>query len=89
MRKILIFTGLKLAEIMGVCGIVGILYGMGWFITNVIGYDPKGSNIAWLIFKGFYLGLIPLFLIFAIGIGIYHVIKANWTWADRISRKKK
>ncbi|KKL83324.1 hypothetical protein LCGC14_1975940 [marine sediment metagenome] len=87
--KLLICIELKLAEILGVCGFAGIAYGLGWFITNIIGFSPKDSNVALLIVKGFCVGGGGLALIYLTGFGIYCAIKANWQWADRIKRGKK
>lgn len=86
MVKILIFIGLKIAEILGVCGIVGILYGIGWLLTYQLGIDPDMTG-GWLCFKGFFC-LAFLVIIFVIGFGIYCAIKANWAWADRLSKKR-
>lgn len=86
MKKILIFIGLKLAEALGICGIVGILYGMGYFVTRVMGWATHMD----LWYETIVMGVIPLLMlfgIFAVGFLIYEVIKANWAWADRISKK--
>ena len=84
--KILIFIGLKLAEILGVCGIVGILYGIGCLITCVIGFDPEMNHWAILILKGF-ISLSLLIGIVFIVYSIYEAIKANWAWAERLRKK--
>jgi hypothetical protein len=80
--KLLIVIELKLAEILGVCGIVAILYGFGCIMTYVLGIDRAMTNPVVMICKGviFVGGLFVLF-------GIYHAIKANWAWAGRIAKK--
>ncbi len=84
--KLLIFIGLKLAEILGVCGCIGILYGLGLVMTYVIGFKPEDTRWGHILAKGF-ISLGGLFLIFIISLGIYHAIKANWAWATRLSKK--
>ncbi len=91
MRKILIFIGLKIAEILGVCGIVGILYGIGLFAIylNIPLTHKNWVEIALIGFVCVF-GL-PAIILLPYGIGhiIYDVIKANWAWADRITKKKR
>ena len=83
--KLLICIELKLAEILGVCGILGIFYGFGILVDPLIfpGFDPQLGRL-W--FSGF-IGCVIIAVIFLICCGIYHAIKANWQWAERISKK--
>ncbi|HDY67624.1 MAG TPA: hypothetical protein ENH85_07525 [Candidatus Scalindua sp.] len=82
--KLLICIELKLAEILGVCGIVGILYGFG-IIFNPI-FFPYRNTTPSIFFSGFIV-IWCMAILFMIGVGIYHAIKANWAWADRLSKK--
>ena len=79
--KIMIFIGLKLAEILSVCGI-------GYFTVNVIGIKPEDCDNNWVNYPlmGVF-SLAALLFIFVIYVGIYHAIKANWAWAERLRKK--
>lgn len=88
--KLLICIELKIAEILGVCGIVGILYLIGYFVVGL-----KFFSYMNLWYEMIITGLICLIalailfaILFAICGGIYEVIKANWNWADRLSKKR-
>jgi hypothetical protein len=86
MKKILIFIGLKLAEILGVCGIAATLYGLGMFTDSFL-FPGFHISILRTFFSGF-IGLIAIVVIIGICLCIYHAIKANWNWADRIAKWK-
>ena len=86
MERILIFVGLKIAEILGICGIVGILYGIGYFNVRVMGWFDDMELWFELVLVGV-LVLAILFLIFMLGTGIYCAIMANWEWASKLSKK--
>lgn len=90
MKKILIFIGLKVAEVLGFCGCVGILYGIGSFAIYMgLHFDDETKYAGWAypILVGVILGTGVLAL-FAIGIPVHHFVKTNWNWADRINRRK-
>ena len=84
--KLLICIELKLAEILGVCGIIGILYLIGY---SVVGLKFFSHMNLWyeMIITGL-LCLVALFMLFSLCVGIYQVIKANWAWAERISKNR-
>ena len=86
--KLLICIELKLAEILGVCGIVVIMYGMGYFVTRIMGVAAHMDLWYEIIAMGF-LPLSMLLGIFMLSIGIYEIIKANWAWAERLKNKHK
>ena len=79
MKRILIFIGLKIAEILSVCGIIGIMYGIGYFILNI-----TEKTVVW------YEALAIGFMVVLIGAVLYLIlseaIKANWKWAGRLSK---
>ena len=85
---LLICIELKLAEILGVCGIVGILYGFGLCIDSI--FFSRIHEWYIIVLKGLWL-LCVIGFGFGVGywiaFGIYHAIKANWAWAERISKK--
>ena len=86
--KLLIVIELKLAEILGVCGIVGILYGIDLFLTPTV--FPMTKEWYWLITKG--IGYLATGVVgFSIGYGmsfiIHQLIVANWAWAERLKKK--
>lgn len=72
MKRILIFIGLKIVEILGACGIIAIAYYIGQYYLY-LGLDSDGSDSI----RAVILGFASLFVCFAIGIGIYAVLKAN------------
>ncbi len=86
MRKILIFIGLKIAEILGGVGIMATVYGLGLGLNHII--YPKQDTWFQIVLKGV-IALCAITIANLIGIGIYYGIKANWNWADRITNKKK
>lgn len=87
MRKILIFIGLKIVEILALCVGVGILYGLGIFVDPIIFPNFYISTMR-IFFAGF-VGICIIAVIFLIALAIYYAIKANWDWADSISKGKK
>ncbi|KKM60013.1 hypothetical protein LCGC14_1546090 [marine sediment metagenome] len=84
--KILIFIGLKLAEILGVCGIVGILYGIGIITDPIIFWDFEETSLVRTLSAGF-IGIVIIIGLSLTAFGIYCVIKANWAWAERLRKK--
>ncbi len=85
--RLLICIELKLAEILGVCVILGIFYLIGY---SVVGLKFFSHMNLWyeMIISGLMCFLV-LFLLFLIWIGIYSAIKANWAWAERISKNRQ
>lgn len=81
MKTILIFIGLKLLEILGICGIIVIAYYIGQYYLY-LGLADDGAP-----FMPAFLGLVSMFVSFVIGMGIYAGIIANWEWASKLSRK--
>lgn len=86
MKKILIFIGLKIMEILGVCGITAIAYGIGCFSTRVLGFATHMDLWYEIVIMGF-VCLFILFAGFLICMGIWQALKANWKWADKIVNK--
>ncbi|KKM07771.1 hypothetical protein LCGC14_1730530 [marine sediment metagenome] len=84
--KLLIVIELKLAEILGVCVIVGILYGSG-LALNSVWY--RGIDTKLEIFTKGILVYLCISVLYLISFGIYHAIKANWAWAERLKNKHK
>ena len=78
--KVLVFIGLKIAEIIGMAVAVGLLYGIGWVMQRVPGWGDMEVSV-WLnaavslICLGFILIGVWCFICF---------IKQNWKWADCI-----
>ncbi len=80
MKRILIFIGLKIVEILGVCGIVGIAYYIGQY------YLYLGLEEGEELFLPTFLGLASMVVSLVIGMGIYAGIKANWSWAGGLTK---
>ena len=85
--KLLICIELKLAEILGVCGIVGIICGIEAILVYLKVFHNVDKFNDWV--GCWFLTLIVMGFTFAIGCGIYHAIKANWAWAERLKNKHK
>ncbi len=84
--KLLIVIELKLAEILGVCAIPTILYGMGIIVDPIIFWEFRETSLIRTVFSG-YIGCLVIALFVLLCFGIYHAIKANWAWASRLSKK--
>jgi len=90
MKKVLIFTGLKIAEIIGV---IIVLFGVskfGLWASYVIDGDIDIPNVFVRHLCGAWLGICILVAIALtlslIGFGIYQLIKSNWKLADKLSK---
>lgn len=89
MKRILIFIGLKAAEIGGIIVLCFGLRRLARFIyCNIFDYS---SSMDWsdYLMCGFIIPLCALFLIAIIGAVIFIVLSSNWEWADKISRRNK
>lgn len=84
MKRILVFIGLKIAEVTGLFGIfAGLSYGHRFLSTRLIWLEP---------FAGFWVnGFVGSMLLVAVcGIllvticGSIEIVRANWRWAKRI-----
>ena len=83
MKKLLVFLGLKAAE---VSAIVFIPWGLGLLIKYL-----SPVVVANALPPMWILGIMSLFVIYGIVISIYFiyiVVLANWDWADKIINKK-
>jgi len=85
MKKVIIFIGLKIAEIVG---IVFVPYWVGWFIIShrINEFSVIDVFLSWV------LG-ICLILLFGGGCVIIYeivpvIIKKNWQWAKELSGEK-
>lgn len=84
MKRISIFIGLKIVEILGVCGIVGIFYCLHLGLASISTSKIFIYSIAGIVGGG----IVALFFLslYAIGTGIALAIKANWRWAGRLTK---
>jgi hypothetical protein len=95
-KTILIFIGLKLTEIMAVCGVIAITYFIGYFVdpwlTKILYKDIYPDIRPYERYHSlcFLVGLFVYCFLIVIGIAGYGIcagVKANWNWAKRISKK--
>lgn len=87
MNRILIFIGLKIAEILGIAGIFFVPYGTGMLWIYIGSPFPKQITHFDRFMTGFifYIGLLVLF---GIGWLTWYWIKRNWKWAGEIINRK-
>ena len=85
MKVILYCIGLKIAEIVAICGILYVAYLIGGFITYLSGMSVALEPI-WLGHT--LIGIIILFISIAISVGIYNGIRLNWKWAEKLAGKE-
>lgn len=89
MKKVFIFIGLKIAEIVGV---FVLLFATSEFVFFA-GILVREENFYINLFAGGIVGFLVLFMFVAIpgiiGLGFYLLVKKNWEWAKRISGQKK
>lgn len=84
MKKVLIFIGLKIAELVGL--VIGFSLFCCWMYLVTISLDNlkagvvKVNNIVILSFTG-------LFVLVVIVMGLIIVIRKNWELADKLSKK--
>jgi len=83
MKKLLVFLGLKVAEISAV---VFIPWGLGLLIKYLV-----PTTVASSLPPMWILGIMSLFVIYGIVVSIYFIyiiVLSNWDWADKIINKK-
>ncbi len=83
MKKILYFIGLKILEI----GATGVAYYLLCLLAEFL--LPDGYLHFWLggLFLFLYAFLTVMFA-FLIGWGLWGIVKSNWKFADKLSRRK-
>ena len=93
MKRIIIFIGLKIAELSGVI-IAYLLFSLlGFFLMDL--FDNTSSS-CWYNFIHFVFGICVSFLTVSLLIGLYFAItewipywiESNWDWAKRLSKRK-
>ncbi len=98
MKRIVIFIGLKLAEL-SVLGsvIVGLSLLGQWIKCNYYNYyEARQSFESWAAFgENFIEGIVSIFLIVlvlvlfgAIIYGTIYLVKKNWKWSKKLARKE-
>lgn len=97
MKTILIFIGLKLAEVLGIAGLIIGIYYLGvlaapitWQKVMLSTRIPKNE------LEFFFCGIITICITFlavmaflCVSILLLEVIKANWDYAKELSKRKK
>ncbi len=78
MKRILLFIGLKIAEI---AGVVFMPYFIGLRVVT------KWPGV-WTDCPAWIVGFLTLFILFVACIGICGFIEANWNWAGKILKRK-
>ena len=95
MKRIVIFIGLKVAELIGVGLGYLLLSGFGYFLMNL---EPDETNPeCWYSILYALIGLMCVVTIGLVLIILYFVItelipnwlESNWNWAGRLSSKRK
>ena len=85
MKRILVFIGLKVAEI---GAIIFVPYWLGKYVCNSFEY-PQASSY-WV--EGVFMIFVVLAAILIVGVsvaGIVSLIYGNWEWAGKITRRLK
>jgi len=93
MKRILIFSSLKIVEISGFCIICYLLSLYGYWIDSFftkgnIVHDVWGFIASIIIgfIIGIFLPLILLVILISICYGIYLFILKNWEWSNKITK---
>ena len=93
MRKVLIFIGLKIAEIIGTLILIFAISKFGLWFDGITDSNIENPHLFLRYFFGFWVGLmtlvVGLIVLLGIGYGLYYVVKTNWKWADKLSKTKK
>lgn len=84
MKRILLFIGLKIVEIVGVILGVIIIFAFLWGIIWTLEHCRSLHNI--IVFGGG--GLIGIFIICGIFCILRDWFKANWKWAGKLLERK-
>ena len=89
MKRVLVFMGLKVIELMGAAFIYGMLFGVGFLMNEWFLHEEIKC---WFdVYVGYpVFGFIPfifLLLVGLVGYGLYELIKHNWDKAGRIIKK--
>ena len=84
MKQVLIFIGLKLAELGALCVTWALLTAIGYFVNGKILRWPKPRDREdWLL-----IGLVGVAFVAGSGAVIYlayMIISSNWAWAARLA----
>ena len=85
MKRVLIFIGLKVAEVAGVVAVAAACYIIGR-CTIFHGYPPEGAvDVFMCALCGFGVCLFCITIVDLLLV----VIAANWQWAGRLAKKKE
>ena len=91
MKRVLIFIGLKVAEVGSVGLVVLGVYWMGRVLTLTVGWE-HGEGVGQNILIGLLSAVIvyALFVtVFLLGSGIWIIIRANWKKAGELAERGK
>lgn len=95
MKRVLIFIGLKIAELFGVFISYLLLSRLGYFLKTLKVDETNPEcwySIYYFLCGAFCLGIVSLILIvlyYAITEWIPEWLESNWDWAGRLSSKEK
>jgi len=78
MKRVMIFIGLKLAEIGGVAVVIFLLSRVGNFINNILDFDTS-------LILDFVFGFLCTGTVLVVMCGLFLIIKANWEKAGDIA----
>ena len=87
MKTVLIFIGLKLAEIAGVVLALWLLSVLGFFVMDIFGTSPRSGSFVSQYIMAMLHGILTILLpIFILGL-MYGWFHANWEKAKQIGGK--
>ena len=81
MKTLLVFAGLKIAEVLAIITVITILFYMGHYTYVLFGVDPLNLSAA-------YCPRVVLGIFECVGTFLlYLAVAANWKWAERLVRR--
>ncbi len=89
MKRIIIFIGLKIGEVVGVVGVYYLLCLLFTIIEAVV-FPESEATAFWL--GGLFLVAIVASILVWVSIlfwGVYKIIEANWTLSKKLSKRSK